>query len=45
VLSTSKPCGEAVNEDDVESGSPFLYACLKLNYHQSACIQEPEMQL
>ncbi len=26
MLSASEPCGEAVNEDDVESGSPFLYA-------------------
>ena len=32
VLSASEPCGEAVNEDDVESGSPFLCA---LNKYQS----------
>lgn len=32
MLSASEPCGEAVNEDDVESGSPFLCA---LNKYQS----------
>ena len=32
VLSASEPCGEAVNEDDVESGSPFLCALTNTNH-------------
>lgn len=32
VLSASEPCCEAVNEDDVESGSPFLCALTNTNH-------------
>lgn len=35
VLSASEPCGEAVNEDDVESGSPFLCALTNTNHNPS----------